>query len=388
MPDPMAAMALGIGNGEKGEKCMHVLIVGAGPTGTTLAHQLKKKNHRITVMESSHQIGGAAADRFEPGLGWQQLYGPHIFHTDSERVWNFLKPFATWLPYVHRVGAEIDGILTSLPINFSSIEDLFPGVLAEKYIRLLLDRFNYGSQVSIDNLEKTCELRLVELALYVRQNVFDFYSFRQWGEAYKELMPVFEKRVPIRISRDNRYFRDRFQVMPKDGFTSLFGEILDGSYDDLQLGIRADALVAKEFDHVFWTGGIDAFFGHKLGKLPYVAVELDIHVLSGLSDYAVVNYPQINPWSRSTEFRHLYNGQSSLTCFERHLPYDRLNPRLEPAYPIPTEANKALYKAYADEAARLTHNVTFCGRLGRYQYWDIHQAIAHALHLADEFPEA
>jgi UDP-galactopyranose mutase len=364
-----------------------VMVCGAGFTGAVIAERLATQlNKRVLLIDRRNHIGGNAYDQpNEVGVLIHQ-YGPHIFHTNSERVAQYLSQFTSWIPYEHRVRGWVDGQFIPLPINLTSIEMIFGKDEGRRIAKLLTDEF--GTEVKVPILKmresETRDVRLVADLIY--EKVFLHYTMKQWGLRPDELDPSVSARVPVHLSADNRYFQDHFQKMPTEGYTPLFRRMLDHPLIEIRLQTSfGSAIQDEKVGLVVFTGPIDEFFDRRHGPLPYRSLrfEFETHRTSDLlQGVGTENYPtpaHEHPYTRSTEFRFL-TSQDDVDATTRVFEYpEAYSPGVnEPYYPIPREENRRLYRKYEDDARSL-RSVVFAGRLADYQYYNMDQAVGRAL---------
>lgn len=363
------------------------LIVGAGFTGATLAERLAAAGKRVLVVDRRDHIGGNAYDEHTEDGILVHRYGPHIFHTNSKKVFAYLSRFTEWRPYFHRVQAVVEGKAVPLPFSLATLRALFSERVADKLEEKLIARYGYGARVPILKLKEEEDPDLRFLAEYVYRNVFEGYTLKQWGVRPEELSPSVTGRVPVLVSYDTRYFQDAYQAMPKEGYTALFRRML--AHPNIKLLLKADWKEVEgevRFDRLIFTGPIDEFFGYLHGPLPYRSLHfrLERHSVAWFQEVGTVNYPNEYPYTRVTEFKHL-TGQAylphTLLCYEYPEAYEP--GRNEPYYPVPKEENEERYRLYLEEARKLK-GVYFAGRLGDYRYYNMDQAVARALKLFEE----
>ena len=358
------------------------IIAGAGFTGATLAERIATAcNERVLVVERRPHIAGNAYDLPDSDGLLRHRHGPHIFHTQSEKVWRYLQRFSAWRPYFHRVRAVVDGRQIPVPFNLDSIEALFPRALAERYQAALLARFRFGERVPILKLMSEAEGELAEFARFVYEKVFRNYTLKQWGLAPEELSPSVTARVPIVVSRDDRYFQDRWQAMPAEGYTALIDRMLD--HPNIKVMLRTDFREVRPLfpdARVIYTGAIDDYFGHRFGTLPYRSLRFEWQTLTAEQhqEVATINYPQEYDFTRITEMKHLTGQTGARTALLAEYPQVYQPGVNEPYYPIPREQNQTLYARY-QALAREEEDVIFCGRLGDYKYYNMDQAVGAAL---------
>ena len=364
------------------------LIVGAGYTGAVLAERIASQlGQKVLVIERRDHIAGNAYDYYDPHGILVHRYGPHIFHTNSKRVWDYLSQFTEWRPYYHRVRALIEGKEIPLPFSLASLRALFSERLANKLEEKLIAHCGYGARVPILKLREAEDPDLRFLADYVYRHVFEGYTLKQWGLRPEELSPTVTARVPVLVSYDERYFQDTYQAMPKEGYTALFRRML--SHHNIKVLLKADWREVEGevcFDRMVFTGPIDEFFGYLHGSLPYRSLrfELEHHPRLYVQEVGQMNYPNEYPYTRITEFKHL-TGQDYLphTTLAYEYPEAYEPGKNEPYYPVPKEENEERYQLYLKEAERLKA-VIFAGRLGDYRYYNMDQAVARALKLFEE----
>ena len=361
-----------------------VAIVGAGFSGAVIAHQLAQAGYPVEVFEARPHLGGNCHSERDAETGVMlHVYGPHIFHTDNERAWEFVTRFGEFKPYVNRVKAITGGRVYTLPINLLTINQFFGKTFRPAEAAEFLA--NLGDK-TIDNPQTFEEqaLRFVGRDLY--EAFFKTYTIKQWGLSPEELPASILKRLPVRFNYDDNYFSHKYQGMPVHGYTALVKKMFDVPGITVHLGTPFDPASKTDFAHVFYAGPIDAWFGHSEGRLPYRT--LDFEVLRERGDYqgnAVVNYcDQAQPYTRITEHKHfspweqhdatiLYK-EYSRQCEDSDIPY----------YPIRLASDKQQLERYV-AIARQEHNVTFVGRLGTYRYLDMDVTIHEALLTADKF---
>lgn len=351
-----------------------VLVVGGGFSGATVARELAEAGLQITLIEKRNHIAGNAYDEFDAAGVLIHRYGPHIFHTNSERIFRYLSRFTAWHRYEHRVLASVDGKFLPIPINRTTINQMYGLNLDEAGISAYLE----SVRVPCEHPQTSEDVVLNSVGQDLCEKFFRGYTRKQWGLDLSELSAGVAARIPTRCNDDDRYFTDVHQAMPLDGYTRMFERMLDHPLIELRLG--TDYFSAPElerFDHTVFTGPIDAFFGYQLGRLPYRSLRFEHEHLPNVARYqptGTVNYPNEHEFTRITEFRHLTGQQHSGTSIVREFPVAEG----EPYYPIPRPQNQSHYKRYAALAAERP-DVTFVGRLAEYRYYNMDQAVAAAL---------
>jgi UDP-galactopyranose mutase len=366
------------------------VIIGAGLTGATLAERLSAYNKKVLIIEKRAHIGGNVWDEENESGIMIQKYGPHIFHTNSESVWNYLSQFTEWYAYTHRVLASIGGEMIPLPFNLSSIEKCFPEEIAQKIITKLIEYFGQGKKIPILKLRSVADHELGMLADYVYKNVFENYTKKQWDLLPEQLSEGVTSRVPILVSRDDRYFQDTYQGIPLHGYSAMVRKMLTNPNIDLQLNtdwkdIKSDI----EARNIFFTGPIDEYFEYKYGALPYRSLEFEMKTLpmARYQDAAVVNFPNDHDYTRITEYKWFTGQISESTTIAKEYPREHIPDETIPYYPIPTDDNELLIKKYVSAAEQIKDKVHFLGRLGEYRYYNMDQAVARALMISDRLIE-
>jgi len=367
------------------------LIVGAGLTGATLAERIASVlGDPVTVVERRPHIAGNAHDALNEAGILVHMYGPHIFHTNSEAVWDYLQRFSAWRPFEYRALAVVDGQHVPVPFNLTSIEMLFGAAEAARLSRLLIEQYGLGAKVPVLKLREGGG-ELSALGEFVYQKVFRGYTFKQWSLLPEQLLPSVTARVPIHVSRDDRYFQDRYQAIPADGYTRLVAAMLDQPGIEVRLNTDFFALSqtgegAAAWDRLIFTGPIDEFFGHRYGPLPYRATRFEHTTLdkAWALPGPALNFPdEAVPYTRVTEMKRLTGQTAAATTIVSEYPGPHVPGETEPSYPVPTEASQVLharYRALAEERP----DVLFCGRLGDYRYYNMDQAVAAALALFEK----
>ncbi|MBD5405588.1 UDP-galactopyranose mutase [bacterium] len=359
------------------------LIVGCGITGITLARRIaEEKQEKVLIIDKKNHIGGNCYDYYDEGICIHK-YGTHIFHTDNENVWNFLSTFTKWHPYMHKVKAVVEGIEIPVPFNINSIEMVFPSSMSEKLQTKLIEKFGFGKKVSILELKKCNDKDLEILANYIYNNIFLNYTLKQWGVKPEDLDPLVTGRVPVYISKDNRYFQNRFQGIPLNGYTEMMKKILNHPLIEVKLNTDyKDVKELLQYDHIYYTGAIDEYFNYKFGELPYRSINLDFQKYDKefYQSNSVINYPNNYSFTRIGEYKYFLNDKSDKTIVSFEYPEKFENGKNERYYPIINEENLSLYQKYLTEAQK-DERITFLGRLGDYKYYDMDKAIERVLNM-------
>jgi UDP-galactopyranose mutase len=363
---------------------MHIAVVGAGFTGAVIANRLAEAGHRVTVFESRNHLAGNCHTERDPETGVMlHVYGPHIFHTDHERAWSFVTRFGTFEPYVNRVKAIARDRVFTLPINLLTINQFFGKTMRPAEARAFIASLADPTIESPRNFREQA-LSLIGRDLY--EAFFEGYTRKQWGMDPTSLPASILKRLPVRFNYDDNYFNHRHQGIPTNGYTALVEGMLDQPNIEVRLGTAFEPGERRLFDHVFYSGPIDAWFGHSEGRLGYRT--LDFEVFREQGDYqgnAVINYcDEKVPFTRITEHKHFAPWEShegtvcyrefSRTCEENDIPY----------YPVRLAEGVSRLERYV-ALAQAEQGVTFAGRLATYRYLDMDVTIKEALEVADVF---
>lgn len=357
------------------------LVIGCGFTGATMARKIAEElGESVLVADARDHLAGNSYDyRDEHGIMIHR-YGSHIFHTSLEDVWRWVSRFASFNTYMHKVVALIDGIETTIPFNLRTLSDVFPPGLAARLEEKLLSRFGYNKRIPISEFRSQDDADLAFLADYVYEKVFCHYTAKQWGMSPEAAgMGAVTARVPVHISCDERYFQDKYQGIPQQGYTELVRRMLDHPNIEVRLNAPYDTLQV-EYERLIYTGSIDEFFGYRYGVLPYRSVRfaMEEHLTPYYQRNAVVNYPCNYDFTRIHEYKYYLNDTSDHTVIAKEYSEPFEPGKNDRFYPIPSPEAADLYARYAELAAGLP-NVHFLGRLGSYRYLDIDKAIHAAL---------
>jgi len=352
------------------------LIVGAGFAGCVIAERLASgSGKRVLLIDKRPHIGGNAFDHYNDAGILVHKYGPHIFHTNSREVFEYLSRFTLWRAYEHRVLASVDGQLLPIPINLDTVNRLY-GI---KLSSFEMDGFLKGVAETRETIRTSEDVILSRVGRELYEKFFRNYTQKQWGLDPSELDACVAGRVPVRTNCDDRYFSDTYQAMPLHGYTRMFENMLD--HKNIQVLLRADYReVRSTFPdaEVVYSGPIDEFFDYRYGKLPYRSLEF-VHDTLNVAQFQpapVVNYPNQHLYTRVTEFKYLTGQEHPKTS----VVYEYPQADGDPYYPIPRAANNDIYRKY-QEAAAATPGVHFVGRLATYKYYNMDQVVAQALSL-------
>ena len=352
------------------------LIVGAGFAGSVLAERLASgSGKRVLLCDRRQHIGGNAYDYYDEAGLLVHKYGPHIFHTSSAVVFEYLSRFTAWRPYEHRVLASVDGQRVPMPINLDTINQLY-GVQLTSF---QLEEFFASQAEEVSQIRTSEDVVVSKVGRELYEKFFRGYTRKQWGLDPSELDASVTSRVPIRTNRDARYFTDTFQAMPAHGYTRLFQRMLDhpGVHVMLNTDYR-DIATSIPFREMVYTGPIDAYFDHVHGRLPYRSLEFRHETINAptFQPVGTVNYPNEHAYTRITEFKHLTGQEHARTS----VVYEYPRAEGDPYYPIPRPENAALYQKY-EALANAQRGVHFVGRLATYRYYNMDQVVAQALKL-------
>ena len=355
------------------------LIVGAGFAGSTLAERLAtQQGKRVLLVDKRRHIGGNAYDEYNDDGLLVHRYGPHIFHTNADRVWDYLSQFTAWRPYEHRVLASVDGQLVPIPINLDTINKLYGLGLTSFEVEEFFQRLAEPR----DEILTSEDVVVSRIGTELYKKFFRGYTRKQWALDPSELDASVISRVPIRTNRDDRYFTDRYQAMPLHGYTRMFEQMLDHPNISVMLGTDyADVKDFIPYDELIFTGPVDEYFDFRYGKLPYRSLEFrhETHQADRFQPAPVVNYPNEHPYTRCTEFKYLTGQEHPKTA----VVYEYPQAEGDPYYPIPRPENAALYRRY-EQLAKNTPGVHFVGRLATYRYYNMDQVVAQALATFDK----
>jgi UDP-galactopyranose mutase len=355
-----------------------VLVVGAGFAGSILAERLAAGGQRVMVIDTRDHIAGNAYDFVDEHGVLAHKYGPHIFHTNAGKVVDYLSRFTDWRPYEHRVRARVDEMLVPIPINRTTVNELYGLNLTTD---AEVEAFYAERAEPIDFVRTGEDAVVSKVGRDLYEKFFRGYTLKQWQRDPSELHASVTARIPTRTNTDDRYFTDEFQKMPAEGFTAMFARMLDHPLIEVRLSTDYfDVRDTLDYGHTVFTGPIDRYFDRCFGELPYRSLEFAMRNEptpdGGLvQEVGTINEPSADvEYTRTTEFRHLTGQKHSSSTFIVEYPRSEG----DPYYPIPTDETRALYKRY-EALAVAEDDVTFVGRLARYQYLNMDQVTAQAL---------
>jgi UDP-galactopyranose mutase len=352
------------------------LIVGAGLSGAVLAERLaNKEGKKVLIVDKRNHIGGNTFDYFNSDGVLVHKYGPHIFHTNSLEVFNYLGNFTDWRPYEHRVLANVDGMMVPIPINMNTINTLYGLNLSCDEV----SNFLKTKAEKKDRIVTSEDVVLSHVGRDLYEKFFKGYTRKQWGMDPSELDASVAARIPTRSNKDNRYFTDTYQAMPLHGYTKMFESMLD--HPNISVMLNTDYKDIEKwipYNKMIYTGPIDYFFNHVYGYLPYRSIEFKFKTFEQetYQPTGTVNYPNDQAYTRITEFKYLTGQKHNKTTVVFEYP----KADGDPYYPVPKPENAELYKKY-QLLAQTTPNVYFSGRLATYKYYNMDQVVAQSLTL-------
>jgi len=350
------------------------LIVGAGFAGSVIAERLATQaDKKVLIVDKRNHIGGNAYDHYNEEGILVHKYGPHIFHTNSREVFDYLSQFTEWRSYEHRVQASVDGQLVPIPINLDTINKLYGLNLTS----FELEQFFERVAEKVETVKTSEDVVVSKVGRELYEKFFKGYTRKQWGLDPSELDSSVTSRVPTRTNRDDRYFTDTYQAMPLHGYTKMFEKML--SHPNIKILLNTDYREIEgeiPYKEMIYTGPVDEFFDCCYGKLPYRSLEFkhETHNQKQYQSAPVVNYPNEHAYTRITEFKYLTGQEHSKTSIVYEFP----KAEGDPYYPIPKPENGELYKKYRALADAMP-NVHFVGRLATYRYYNMDQVVAQAL---------
>ena len=363
------------------------LIIGSGLSGAVLAEQIANRGEKVTVIEKRDHIGGNCFDYIDESTGIRvSKYGAHLFHTNSDKVWDYINKFSKWIRWEHKVISMVENTFVPVPVNITTVNQLCNQHITneeemKKYMAEIQEKYS-----EIKNSE---EMAVSRVGKELYEKMFKPYTIKQWNKDPSELDSSVLARIPIRYDFDTRYFSDKYQALPENGYTEFIKNIL--SHPNITVHTSTDFQTYRletdltQFKKIFYTGPIDEYFKGVLDKLEYRSIEFTQRVYKNMNFFqpnSVVNYPELNvPYTRIIEYKHFLNQESPDTIIVSEITTDKG----EPYYPVPTKKNQELYEKYKEMAEReeLEKSVHFVGRLANYKYFNMDQAIENALTIFD-----
>lgn len=356
-----------------------ILIVGAGLTGATIANHYAEDGEKVFIIDKRDHIGGNVYDEIDKETGIRvSKYGAHLFHTNDEEVWNYVHKFGSWIPWYHRVLADCSGILVPVPVTIETVNQLLgENIQTEDEMKAWLEKETYTYPEGAKNSEETA---LSRVGPRLFELLFKGYTKKQWDKEASELEPSVLERIPIRTSFDSRYFSDKYQALPSNGYTEIVKNMLSHENITYQLNTDWQDVKEKGWKTIIFTGPIDVYFESSgLPPLEYRSLEFHwerFQEKGYFQEGSVINYPSsTTPITRSIEYKHFLHQKSDWTILSREISTDKG----EPYYPVPTEQNRNLYAKYKNLTENVPKNVHFVGRLASYKYLNMDQAIRNAM---------
>jgi len=366
------------------------LIVGCGLTGVVIAERIASQlNESVLIIEKRDHIGGNCYDYIDNETGiLVNKYGAHLFHTNNKEVWEYINRFDTWIRWEHKVLSYVDNKFVPMPVNITTVNELCNEHLQNEQD---MNEWLENNQIKYEEITNSEEMAKSRIGETLYENLIKPYTYKQWNKYPNELNASVLARIPLRNNFDTRYFNDKYQALPKYGYTHFFESIL--SHPNIKYMLNTDYFdfiknTNLKFKKIIYTGPIDAYFNlSELDKLEYRSIDFKIERYKNMNYYqpnSVVNYPELQyPYTRIVEYKHFLNQQSSHTIIVS----ETTNDTGEPYYPVPNQKNLELYKKYKKlaELEEKENNVYFVGRLANYKYFNMDEAITNALDFFDRF---
>jgi len=353
------------------------LIAGAGFSGAVMAERLSSQlNKTCLIVERRNHIGGNAFDCYNTDGVLIHAYGPHYFHTNSEKIRNYLSQFTEWHPVDYEVLSWTDGRYWQFPINLNTFEQLIDRPATSEEMKMTLAQW----RVPIASPRNSEEAILSQVGPLLFEKFFKNYTRKQWGREARDLDAEVCRRIPIRTNRDHRYFSDSFQALPRHGYTRLFERMLQNP--KIKILLRTDyreVMPHIRYGHLIYTGPIDSYYNHCFGVLPYRSLRFEPETFPKeyFQPVMQVNYPNDHEFTRIVEIKHATGQRLPVTTIVREYPEEG-GPGKEPYYPVPAPEAQSIYQRYA-ERVRAEKRVSFIGRLACYRYYNMDQVIGMAL---------
>ncbi len=373
------------------------IVVGAGISGSCLARLLVDElNFRVLLIDRRHHIAGNMYDYFDEYKVNVHQYGPHIFHTNSQKVYDFIHRFGKWVDYKLSYLVEIDGKLTTMPFNFDTIDSFYKESVAAELKRRLAGEFEGKKTATVLQIINSKDPLIQEYGKFLFEKDYKLYTAKQWGIPVDKIDPSIFKRVPIKLSYETGYFGDRYECMPAHGYSAFIKQMVDHPLIDLRLDtdfldhisfLRDQVTFENEKCWVFYTGPLDELFGHKFGELPYRSLRFEyMHVnQESFQQAAVIAYPQADGFTRITEYKKMMFTPTIGTTYAVEYPLAyKYNSGLEPYYPVLTEQSKQMFDKYRILASKYSNLISF-GRLADFKYYNMDQALERAFDVFNDF---
>lgn len=373
------------------------LVIGCGLSGAVIARRLAEKGNKVKIWDRRSHIGGNMYDYVDEYGVLVHKYGPHVFHTENEKLLDYMSKFVDWSDYRICCGAEINGVCTPTPFNYKTIDDFYLPEKAEELKKRIEKNFPGRKTATVLEVLASEDEMVRDYAKFLFDNDYSLYTAKQWGVSAEEIDPSVLKRVPLRFDYNADYFDDTYQVLPKTSYTDFFSHLLCHPNISVELCIEALDYISVNGEElkycgktcefpVVYTGAIDELFGMKFGALPYRSLEFHMNHkdIESRQDMAIVAYPQAKGYTRIVEFKKMTpDKQVSGTTYEVEypLPY-KAGVKQEPYYPVLTESSMAQYQKYRELADKIT-NLYCCGRLADFKYYNMDQALERALFVSD-----
>ena len=366
---------------------MKVLIVGCGLSGAVLAERLASEGHDITIIDKRNHIGGNCYDYIDENGILMNKYGAHLFHTNNDRVIEYVKRFADWRVWEHKVVGRIDEKYFPIPVNIDTVNTILDLDLRNEED---MSKWLEENQTKYENPRNGKEAAMNRVGEYLYNLIFHTYTKKQWDKYPEELDPSVLQRIPVRNNRDSRYFSDKFQALPSHGYTKMFENMLNNK--NIKIKLQYDYFANQQgpdYDKIIYTGPIDQYFANKgLPKLEYRSINFvkETHDVELFQENSVINYPGPEvDFTRIVEYKHLLNQKSEPPC-KTTIVKEYSIADGEPYYPVPNDKNKALYEKYKKYAEK-EKDVLFVGRLASYKYYNMDEAIFNALQIYDQIKD-
>lgn len=374
-----------------------VIVVGAGTAGCTVSRKLAEQGTKVLILEKKNHIAGNCYDTKDEHGVLIHVYGPHIFHTSRENVYDFLSRFTDWYEFRHEVVANVHGQLMPVPFNLHTLKAAYGEERATELEEKLVRIYGMGTKVPILDLMNHEDADLQMIGKYVYDNIYLYYTMKQWGKKPEEIDPAVTARVPVNISYDNGYFSDKYQGVPLYGFTPMFEKMVEHENITIELGVEAKDILeivdgkilyqGETFDgEVIYTGPIDEFFDCKYGRLPYRTLDFsfEYYEKDDFQGHSVVNYTVDQDYTRITEYKYLTGQKCKGTTISKEYPSAYTGGAGQiPYYSIANEENHALFAKYMAEVEEIP-NFHLLGRLAEYQYYNIDVMVEKAMELAEK----